>query len=215
MRHALFNLLFVLALLPMAACHAETDEPYKAGVNYEILPEPVTTADPAKIEVVEVFWYGCSHCFAFEPTLKPWVAALPEDVNFVQVPAIWHPVMKLHARAYYTARALKVLDKLHEPIFEAMNLNKKKLNSEDEIADLFEAQGVDRERFLKVFNSKGIEMAVDLAASKQQRYRTQGTPEVVVNGKYRISSRENGSQEGMLKVAAYLIKKERAAAQPQ
>lgn len=215
MRHYLFNLLFVLALLPMAACHAETDEPYKAGVNYEILPEPVATADPAKIEVVEVFWYGCSHCFTFEPKLSPWVAALPEDVNFVRVPAIWHPVMSLHARAYYTARALTVLDKLHEPLFEAMNLKKQKLNSQDEIADLFEANGVDRERFLKVFNSKGIEMAVDLAASKQPRYRTQGTPEIVVNGKYRVSSRENGSQEGMLKVVAYLIKKERAAAAQQ
>lgn len=213
MRRSLTNLLFVLALLPLIACHAEVDEPYKAGVNYEILPELVATTDPAKIEVVEVFWYGCSHCFAFESKIEPWSTALSEDVEFVRVPAIWHPVMGLHAKAYYTARALKVLDKMHGVIFEAMNLKKKKLSTEDEIADLFEANGVDRERFLKVFNSKGIEMAVDLAGSKQQRYRIQGTPEMVVNGKYRVSSRENGSQEGMLKVVAYLIKKERAARQ--
>jgi len=213
MRHFFTKLFFVFALLPLIACHAETAEPYKAGVNYEVLPEPVATANPAKIEVVEVFWYGCSHCFAFEPKLSPWVKALPEDVNFVRVPAVWHPTMALHARAYYTARALKVLDKLHEPIFEAMNLKKKKLKSEEEIADLFVAHGVDRERFSKVFNSKGIEMAVDLATSKQQRYRIQGTPEMVVNGKYRVSTRENGSQEGMLKVVAYLVKKERQAMQ--
>lgn len=211
MRHYISNFLFALVFLPLVACHAEVAEPYKAGVNYEVLPEPVATADPSKIEVVEVFWYGCSHCYAFEPKLNPWVAALPEDVNFVRVPAVWHPTMAMHAKAYYTARALKVVDDLHEHIFEAMNLKKQKLKNEDEIAKLFEGQGVDPERFSKVFNSKGIEMAVDLATSKQQRYRIQGTPEMVVNGKYRISSRENGSQEGMLKVAAYLIKKERAA----
>lgn len=214
MRHYFSKLFFVLALLPLVACHAENAEPYKAGVNYEVLPEPVATSDPSKIEVVEVFWYGCSHCFAFEPKLNPWVAALPEDVNFVQSPAVWHPTMGLHAQAYYTARALKVLDKLHEPIFEAMNLKKQKLKSEDEIAALFVAHGVDPERFAKVFNSPGIKMAVDLATSKQQRYRIQGTPEMVVNGKYRVSSRDNGSQEGMLKVVAYLIKKERAAMKP-
>ena len=208
MRRLLSHVLFAMVLLPLAACQAE--EPYRAGVQYEVLPEPVATADPNKIEVVEVFWYGCSHCFAFEPKLKPWLKTQPDDVNFVGVPAVWADPMRLHSKAYYTAKALKVLDKVHPVIFEAMNLKKQRLQSEDEIAELFVANGVSRERFSKVFNSGSIEMSVDRAEKKQARYRIQGTPELVINGKYRVSGRDAGGQSGMLKVAQYLINKERA-----
>ena len=91
-----------------------------------------------------------------------------------------------------------------------MNLKKQKLQDEDEIANLFVVNGVSRERFTKVFNSGSIEMSVDLAQKKQARYRTQGTPELVVNGKYRISGRDAGGHDGMIKVASFLIEKERA-----
>jgi protein dithiol oxidoreductase (disulfide-forming) len=209
MRRLLSQVLFVMALLPLAACQAE-EEMYQAGVHYEVLPEAVSTGDPSKVEIVEVFWYGCSHCYSFESKIKPWVQAQADDVNFVGVPAIWQSVMRLHAKAYYTAKALKVLDKMHIVIFEAMNLKKQKLQDEGEIANLFVANGVSRERFTKVFNSGSIEMSVDLAQKKQARYRTQGTPELVVNGKYRISGRDAGGHDGMIKVANFLIEKERA-----
>ena len=198
----------MVLLLPVAACQAEPEVAYKAGEHYEVLPQPVATIDPGKIEVAEVFWYGCSHCFHFESIVEPWKKSLPEDVNFVGVPAVWAPVMELHAKAYYTARALKVLDKMHIPIFEAMNLKKKKLQSEDEIAALFVDQGVSSDKFTKVFNSWGISQQVKIAQSKQRGYRTQGTPELVVNGKYRISTRAGGQQE-MLKIAEFLIEHER------
>ena len=91
------------------------------------------------------------------------------------------------------------------------NPKKARLETENEIADLFEANGIDRARFTKVFNSAGINMAVDLAAKKQRRYSIQGTPEMVVNGKYRISGLDNnGDNEEMLKVASYLIQRERS-----
>lgn len=209
MSRLLSHLLFALVFLPLAACQAE-EAPYKAGVQYEVLPEPVATSDPSKVEVVEVFWYGCSHCFAFEPKIKSWLKdQSPDVVNFVGVPAVWHPSMRLHAKAYYTAKALKVLDKMHGVIFDEMNLKKKKLQSEDEIAELFVANGVSRERFSKVFNSGSIDMSVDLAEKKQARYRTHGTPEMVINGKYRVSGRDAGGHSGMLKVASFLIEQER------
>ncbi|WP_438951027.1 thiol:disulfide interchange protein DsbA/DsbL [Porticoccus sp.] len=209
MRNLLSTFTVTVAMLMVVMSPAHAEEPYKAGVHYEVLTEAVVTSNPAKIEVAEVFWYGCSHCYSFEPVLNKWTQALPEDVDFVRVPAIWHPIMRLHAKAYFTAKALKSLDQIHEPIFEAMNLKKAKLKTEEEIAALFEAQGIDRARFTKVFNSAGINMAVDLAEKKQERYRTQGTPEMVVNGKYRISGRDNGGNEGMLKVVSYLIEQER------
>ncbi|PHS75112.1 MAG: disulfide bond formation protein DsbA [Porticoccus sp.] len=210
MRNQLSTLIVSVAMMVFAVSSAQAEDPYKAGVHYEVLAEAVATSNPAKIEVAEVFWYGCSHCYTFEPVLNTWTQALPDDVEFVRVPAIWHPTMRLHAKAYFTAKAMKVLDQIHEPVFEAMNLKKAKLKTEDEIADLFEANGIDRARFTKVFNSAGIDMAVDLAAKKQERYSTQGTPEMVVNGKYRISGRDNGGNEGMLKVASYLIQQERS-----
>jgi thiol:disulfide interchange protein DsbA len=208
MNRLLSSLLFIVAFLPLAACQAE--EPYKAGLQYEVLPEAVSTSDPSKVEIVEVFWYGCSHCFAFEPKVKAWLKQQADDVKFVGVPAVWHPSMRLHAKAYYTAKALKVFDKMNDVIFEAMNLKKQKLLNEAEIASLFVANGVSKERFSKVFNSGSIEMAVDLAEKKQARYRIQGTPELVVNGKFRISGRDAGGHAGMLKVASFLVDKERA-----
>lgn len=210
----LLTTLFCAALLlPLSACQADSEATYVAGTHYEVLPQAVPTADPTRIEVAEVFWYGCSHCYAFEPFLEPWKAALADDVAFVGVPAIWAPEMKLHAKAYYTAKALKVLDKLHIPIFEAMNLKKLKLASEAAITELFIAQGVSAKNFSKVFNSWGVAQQVKQAEAKQRGYRTQGTPELVVNGKYRISGRLAGGHEGMLKVAAFLIELERQTAQ--
>ena len=211
MRRWLNIMLFSVLLLPVVACQAEPESEYKAGVHYEVLPQPVPTTDPTKIEVVEVFWYGCGHCYTFEPIVGPWKESLPEDVSFVGVPAIWHPTMALHAKAYYTAKALKVLEKVHTPVFEAMNLKKKKLQSEDEIAEIFVSQGVSTDKFAKVFNSWGVNQQVKMAESKQRGYRTQGTPELVVNGKYRISGREAGGHTGMIKVADFLIAMERQA----
>ncbi len=213
MRKLLSHLLFVMALLPLAACQAETEESFTEGVHYEVLPEAVATSDPSRVEVVEVFWYGCSHCYAFEPKINPWAQSLNESVHFQRVPAVWHQSMELHAKAYYTAKALKVLEKLHVAIFEAMNLKKEKLQTEEEIAKLFVDNGVSLERFTKVFNSKGIEMAVSVAKNKQARYRTQGTPEMIINGKYRVSGRTAGGNDRMLKVADYLIDKEQTTSQ--
>ena len=213
MRRLLSHLLFGIVLLPLVACQADTEETYKEGAHYELLPEVVSTSDPSKIEVVEVFWYGCSHCYSFEPMINPWSRGLADDVDFQRLPAVWHETMGLHAKAYYTAKALKVLDKLHVAIFEAMNLKKQKLENEGDIAKIFVENGVSLERFTKVFNSKGIEMAVDLAMKKQERYRTQGTPEIIINGKYRVSGRTAGGNDRMLKVADFLVEKERAAAQ--
>lgn len=201
------SILFALIFVPVVACQAE--EPYKAGVQYEVLPEEISTSDPAKIEVVEVFWYGCIHCYDFEPKINAWLETQKDDVNFIRIPAIWHPSMRLHAKAYYTAQALKVLDTMHNVIFDAMNVRGKKLDNEAAIADLFVANGVSKEQFTKVFNSGSIDMAVDLAEKKQARYRIRSTPELAVNGRFRISGQDAGGQDGMLRVASFLIEKER------
>lgn len=193
-----------LAALPAAAVD------YVAGQHYQVLETPVRTSDPARIEVAEVFWYGCGHCFTFEPALEKWAQGLGADVVLTRSPAIWHPTMELHARAYYTAQALGVLDRLHKALFDAMNLDKNRLASEDAIAKVFVAQGVAEADFHKTFKSFGVSSAVRQADARQRGYQVSGTPEMVVEGKYRITARMTGGHQGMLAAADHLIALERA-----
>jgi thiol:disulfide interchange protein DsbA len=185
-------------------------ENYVAGKDYEVLPNPVATRNKNKVEVVEVFWYGCSHCFDFEPMIATWKAKLPEYADFHQMPAMWNPVMKLHAQGFYTAKALGLLDKIHQPFFSALNVEKKRMNDEAALAVFFNRFGVSKEIFDKTFNSFGVNSQVSLADSRARSYRIQGTPELVVNGKYRVASSLAGNQANMLKVASFLIEKEKA-----
>ncbi|OUS09940.1 disulfide bond formation protein DsbA [Gammaproteobacteria bacterium 53_120_T64] len=212
MTYRLKHLAMLCLLLPLAfnvGTAAAKDAPYKAGSHYAVLETPVRTSDPKRIEVAEVFWYGCSHCFSFEPMVSAWAKQQSDDVNFVHSPAIWHKTMELHARAYYTAKALKVLDPVHLAIFEAMNLKKDKLTSKEAIAKIFVAQGVDLDKFNKTFDSFGVVSATKQADARQRSYGVKGTPEMVVNGKYRLSAKMAGGQGQMLKVADYLVTLER------
>jgi thiol:disulfide interchange protein DsbA len=198
----------MLCLMPAGLRAA--DALFAEGTHYERLPEPVRTADPARIEVVELFWYGCSHCFQFEPLLAKWEPALAKDVDFHRSPAMWNKLMAVHAQAFYAAEALGVLNKLNQPLFEALNVQRKRLESEDEIAELFVANGVTDADFRKAFNSFGVQSKVKQADARQRSYKTTGTPEMIVNGKFRVSARLAGSPESMLKVVDFLIAKERA-----
>ena len=202
------RVVFALALLPLAMCQA-ADETFKAGEHYDVLPQQVRTANADKIEVNEVFAYSCGHCFNFQAELHPWVKKLPADVDFQSTPAIWQAKMEPYARAYYTAKILKILDQVHMPIFEAIHLKKKPLKGEADIAEIFIAKGVDKEKFASTFNSFGTTSMINQAKSRLRAYKVRGTPEVIVNGKYRVSTGKAGGFSGMLKVAEYLIEKER------
>lgn len=210
MNHWIKRIAFLMLILPMAMCQAETEK-YQAGVHYEVLPQPIRTADATKIEVNEVFSYTCGHCFNFEAVLHPWSKKLAADVDFQQTPAVWQPSLEPFARAYYSAVMLGVLDQTHMTIFEALHVKKQPLRSEADFAAIFDAAGVDGLRFSKAYNSFGMTSMVNQAKARVRGYRVQGTPEVIVNGKYRVSSRNAGGFDGMLNVADFLIEKERSA----
>ena len=199
----------VVTSLPLSASAQE----FVDGTHYDLISPSIRTANPGKIEVVEFFWYGCGHCYTFEPLVSAWKKDLPEDVAFRASPAVWNKGMELHARAFYAAEALGVGEKMHLPIFQAMNVDRKRLASESEIADLFASHGVDEADFGKAFNSFGVGSQVNQANAVARSARITGTPELMVNGKYRVSTRKAGSQANMLKVVEFLIEKERAAAQ--
>ena len=191
--------------------NADAPKEYVAGTDYDVINPPVRSVDPNTIEVAEFFWYGCGHCYSFEPIIEPWKNKLPADVTFRGIPAVWHEKMELHAKAYYTAEALGVLDKMHKVLFQAMNVDRKPLASQKEIAALFVANGVSEEDFNKAFSSFGVNSQVKQGIAMAKAAQITGTPALMVNGKYHISGRKAGTQSDMLKVADYLIEKERAA----
>jgi thiol:disulfide interchange protein DsbA len=193
-----------------AAKAAEPKE-YVAGTDYDVINPPVRAVDSSTIEVAEFFWYGCGHCYSFEPMLEPWKKKLPADVTFRGIPAVWQEKMELHAKAYYTAEALGVLDTMHPVIFQAMNVDRKPLASQKDIAALFVANGVSEDDFNKAFDSFGVNSQVKQGIAAAKAAQITGTPALVVNGKYHISGRKSGTQSDMLKVADYLIEKERVA----
>jgi len=216
-------LVFAL-LFSLVACAQESGE-FKAGQHYQVLPQAVPQKDGSRIEVTELFWYGCGHCYHFEPTLNRWKKEIPEDVALLKIPAIWQPVMEVHARMYYVADAMGVLDKMHGPIFNAINNQRKMFATRDgrdwnpdlaAIEALFNEHGADGAKAAKLMNSFAVNSKIKQGMANQRAYQLSGTPEVVVAGKYRISTslpgfkgKSNG-QEMMLEVADYLIAKERA-----
>lgn len=203
--------LSLLVFAPLSVAAEDAQQTYVEGTHYDLITPAVGTADRDKIEVAEFFWYGCGHCYTFEPTLEQWQKTLPEDVDFRGSPAIWNEKMELHARAYFAAEALGVLDTMHPVIFQAMNVDRKPLSSQADIAKLFAANGVSTDDFNKAFDSFGVSSQVRQANSRARAAKITGTPALMVNGKYHVSTRKAGSQAGMLKVAEFLIEKERAA----
>ena len=197
----IFSMYFVL-LAPVSA-----DE-YVEGVNYELVEPAQPTSTVDKVEVLEVFWYGCPHCFRFEPYVERWLQKKPENAQFVRLPAIFRPAWEVHARAYYTAELLGVLDKVHKPLFNAIHLQKRALNTEDALRDFFAEFGVDKKEFIKTYQSFAVETRIRRAKTMVSRYGVDGVPTVIVNGKYRVSARTAGSNAEMLKVINYLVAKE-------
>jgi thiol:disulfide interchange protein DsbA len=208
----LLALAMSLAMSLALALPAQAQE-FIEGEHYDLIAPAIRTTSGDKIEVTEFFAYSCGHCYNFDPVLAKWKSTLPDDVAFRGSPAVWNGLMEVHAKAFYAAEALDVLDKMHTPLFQAIIVDRKRLDDEDELADLFAAHGVAREDFSKAFNSFGVGSQVRQANARARAARITGTPEMMVAGKYRISTRKAGGQAEMLKVADFLIEKERAAAQ--
>jgi cyclophilin family peptidyl-prolyl cis-trans isomerase len=129
-----------------------TQNTYLAGEHYVVLDRPVPTRDNSKIEVVEMFTYGCPHCYELEPLVKAWGSQQASDIDFWFFPAIWSRQMELYARAFYTANKLEVSEKIHLPLFNAIVIEQKSIRNEGDLADFFESHGVDRNIFTETFN---------------------------------------------------------------
>ena len=184
-------------------------EEYVAGRHYEILDSPSVTRDPSKVEVVEVFWFGCNHCFALESYILPWKKTLPKDVDYWKSHATWNPTLKIHARLFYSAKALGIEDKIVPGAFTAIQREGRFLTGNSELEYFFKGFGVEKEKYLSVSNSFGVNNAVKQADNRMRQWTITGVPTLIVNGKYKVSGTREVGTDRLLDVVDFLIEKER------
>lgn len=187
-----------------------TSAQFKEGANYQkIVPAQSTSVGPGKVEVLEIFWYGCGHCYALDPALESWRARnKPAYVEFVRVPAMWNETLRMHARVFYTAELLGKLDELHTPIFRAINNQGNSLNSVEKITAFFREHGVSNEEFQKAFGSFAVEAKLQRADLLNRRYQVAAVPTLVVNGKYKTDLGMAGGEPKLFQLIGELAASE-------
>jgi len=201
-------LLSQAALLP--AVQAQTKKP-QPGTDYYVLdPRASVEAPKGKIEVVEFFWYSCSHCNAFEPTLEAWVKKLPKDVAFKRVHVSFRADFVPQQRLFGTLESMGLLEKLHAKVFAAIHVEKLKLDKGEAIVDWVARQGVDKDKFLEQYNSFGVVTKANKSSQLQNAYKVEGVPALGVAGRFYTDGSLARSMERALQVVDSLVADVRA-----
>lgn len=200
----------VLGLMLPFLAYAE-DAKYKEGQHYTIIGGAPKPGKTGKIEVTEFFWYGCGHCYNFEPLIQKWKSGIASDVTFTATPAVWRDAMVPHAKMYYTARSLNLLDKLHPVFFNYLNRAPggaaRALQTSGQIANLVKQHDVDADAFVATMESFAVNSQLQQGLARQKAASITGTPEMVVEGYYLVSSSNAGSHQAMLDVVDFLVEK--------
>lgn len=201
MRHCFLSIALLFVSLIGSAVQADA--------RYVELPRSAWQEPGDKIEVVELFSYGCGHCYDLEQTIKPWAERLPADVNFVQVPAMFGGLWNVYGQLFLTLQTMNVEPRVHAAVFEAIH-HRQRLSTPEAMAEFLVAEGVDKEQFLGTYHSFTVQAKVKEAIRKTAIYEVSGVPALVVNGQYRFDQ-SAGGPHGMLELAEELIAKERTA----
>ncbi|MEO6066126.1 MAG: thiol:disulfide interchange protein DsbA/DsbL [Lysobacterales bacterium] len=206
-------LLCGLLMAPVSSAFAQNMvERFSAGQHYfPIAPAVPSTAPAGKVEVVEAFSYACIHCAHFNPSLETWKKTKPAAAQLVLMPVVFNASWELFARAYYAAEALGALDKTHAKMFNAIFIEKKQFRTMEDIAKWYATQGVNEAKFLATAKSFGVNAKIKRSTDLSQRYQVDGTPTVMVAGKYRITGMSAGDYETLWQIVDFLVAKELAA----
>jgi len=203
------RVLLALVLLVPALALAQTKISPDDVIEYEPVVPPMATSTGEQIEVIELFWYGCPHCYRLEPYIERWLEHKPDNVAYVRIPAIFpnRPVWENHARAFYTAEVLGVIDTIHRPLFDALHALRRKLNDEDALAVFFAEMGVDEAEFRKTYRSFAVDGKVRRAKDLTRRYGINGVPSLIVDGRYRSGPALAGTYARTMPVIDALVQK--------
>jgi thiol:disulfide interchange protein DsbA len=194
--------------LPGASAFAQGKAP-EAGFEYRAVKPPQATEPPGKLEVLEFFWYGCPHCNSLEPTLKEWVKKLPPDVAFRKVHVAVNPAWAAHQQLFYTLDSLGKTAELNDRIFQALHVDKVRLDKPEQMADFVAKYGVDRKQFLDTWESFGVRTKMRKADSLAAAYKLDGVPAMGVNGKWFTAPSMAGGNAQSLQVIDFLLAQER------
>ena len=176
-----------------------TSDRFRLGVEYARLsPTQPTSSPPDKVEVAEVFWYGCPHCYNFDSYIERWEPTAAEYVAFVRVPAVWNPLLQFHARAFYTAEALGKGEEMHAEFFREIHERGNVLDTEEKLQAFFGRFGVDAATFKSTFDSFAVHTKLQRADELSRRYRIGSVPTMIVNGKYTTDGGKAGSYDALL-----------------
>ncbi|KVD41627.1 thiol:disulfide interchange protein [Burkholderia ubonensis] len=178
-----------------------------AGKDYEVMkaPQPVS-APTGKVEVIEFFWYGCPHCYEFEPTVEAWVKKQGDKVDFKRIPVAFRDDFVPHSKLFYAVSALGISEKVTPAIFNAIHKQKNYLLTPQAQADFLASQGVDKKKFTDAYNSFSVQGQVKQSAELLKSYNIDGVPTIVVQGKYKTGPAYTNSLEGTAQVLDYLVK---------
>lgn len=172
----------------------------QAQQGYQVLNPPVNTRVSDKVEVLEYFWFGCPHCFAFEPSINKWVDEKPDYVEFVREAPPLNPGWEPHSRAFYAAEIMGVTDKFFDPMFDGIHVERRSLRQPDKIAKFAGELGIDEDKFRKTMDSFAVNTRMKQTMQMAQASRIRGVPSVVINGKYLTGGSLAGSHDGIIRV---------------
>ncbi len=203
-------------VLAVAESPAEAREwQFKEGEHYvRMVPTQPTVGGADKIEVAEVFWYGCPHCYDIEPYINKWAESRDPDVRFVRIPATWNALVRLHAQLYYTEEVLvrneviKNPEEFRDAIFQEYHRRGNRMTSEEAIQKVFARFGVTEEQFTSTWGSFEVNQKLRVADDLTRRYSITSVPAVVVNGKYRTGASEAGSYSKLMELIDELVVRE-------
>jgi thiol:disulfide interchange protein DsbA len=196
-------LLFTVIGMSVGVSYAEQ---FVDGKDYKTVEQqPTSTGN--KVEVLEFFWYGCPHCYHFEPFLSKWVSQQPANVEFIRVPTVFREDWKVHARTYYALEEIGLNEKMHSKIFNEIHKNMHRLDTLDTMTDFLVTQGVDKKAFTESYNSFSVDAKMRKAVALQNAYKIDGVPAIVIDGKYKTDGSMAGNYDRLLKIMDYLVAK--------
>jgi thiol:disulfide interchange protein DsbA len=173
-------------------------QPAAENAGYTVLQNELPVENPGKIEVAEFFWYGCIHCYNLEPVIEAWLPKLPADAYFRRIPAVFNDRWALDAGFFYVFEALGVLNKVHRPFFDAIHKDHLRTDNPPALAEWLGKNGLDPKKVEDTMKSFGVQSKVRRAAQLTKASGIDGTPALMVQGRYTISAEQGRSREGML-----------------
>ena len=212
------TLVILLTVILLAACQKESHDSieingklYISGTHYAVFDQRLNFDNATSANVMEFFWYGCPHCQVFEDDLQSWLVSLPTGTRFGRIPAVWNEAMFLHARAFFTAKELGLLDTIHKKLFVrviAIRANKDLSKQRERISILFQQQGIPKHQFASVFDSDRVTKQVRAGIALAKASKVSAPPSFLVNGRYMLTGGGFKSRAELLAVVDALMQRE-------